>query len=55
MSGKTKVPSMKALEGYSDMSDAAVVTRGSAVVMGLTGNSNFSNLPVDLATLQSNH
>ena len=50
---KTKVVKIKPLEGYTSMSDADVVHRGTAVVTGLTGNSNFTTLPVDLATLKA--
>jgi hypothetical protein len=35
------------------MSDADVVQRGTQVVTGLTGNTNFTTLPVDLATLKA--
>jgi hypothetical protein len=50
---KPKVPKIKPLEGYGSMSDAGVVARGTAVGTGLTGNSNFQNLPVDLAALKT--
>lgn len=45
---------IKPLEGYTVMSDADVVARGMAVETGLTGNSHFATLPVDLATLKAN-
>jgi hypothetical protein len=35
------------------MSDADVLQRGTLVVTGLTGNTNFTTLPVDLATLKA--
>src|SRR5579883_1025540 len=53
-STKTKVVKIRPLEGYTGMSDADVVQRGTQVVTGLTGNTNFTTLPVDLATLKAN-
>ena len=50
---KTKVVNIRPLESYNKMSDADIVQRGTAVVTGMTGNSNFTNLPVDLATLKA--
>jgi Fibronectin type III domain len=50
---KTKVVKIRPLEGYTALSDADIVHRGMAVVTGLTGNSNFTTLPVDLATLKA--
>src|SRR5258708_34970984 len=49
-----KVVTIKPLEGYTAMPDPDVVHRGTAVQTGLTGNSNFQNLPVDLAVLKTN-
>ena len=52
----TKVPkskSIKPLEGYTAMTDADLVARAMAVLNGMTGNSNFQNLPVDLATFKT--
>jgi hypothetical protein len=49
----TKVMKIRPLEGYSVMADAAIVARGSAVQTGLTDNSNFQNLPADLAVLKT--
>src|SRR5882762_5966520 len=40
-----KVVKIKPLEGYTVMSDADIVQRGTAAQTGLTGNSNFQNLP----------
>jgi len=48
-----KVVKIKPLEGYTAMSDADIVQRGTAAQTGLTGNSNFQNLPVDLAVLKT--
>ena len=45
---------IKPLEGYTAMSDDAIVHVGMAVQTGLTRNSNFQNLPVDLAVLKTN-
>jgi hypothetical protein len=50
---KTKVVKIRPLEGYSTMTDADVIQRGTAVVTGLTGNSNFQGLPVDPAALKA--
>src|SRR5215831_4049663 len=52
-STKTKVVKIRLLEGYTSMSDADIVQRGTQVVTGLTGNTNFTTLPVDLATLKA--
>ncbi len=49
-----KVVKIKPLEGYTAMSDDAIVHVGMAVQTGLTRNSNFQNLPVDLAVLKTN-
>src|SRR5690242_12270045 len=49
-----KVVNIKPLEGYTAMSDDDIVHVGTAVQTGLTGNSNFQNLPVDLAVLKTN-
>src|SRR5438045_2995297 len=54
MSKPKKNNLIKPLEGYTVMSDEDVESRGMAVVTGLTGNSNLSTLPVDLATLKAN-
>ena len=48
-----KVAKLKPLEGYGTMSDDNIVHVGMAVQTGLTGNSNFQNLPVDLAALKT--
>ena len=53
MSKPKKNKPIKPLEGYTVMSDEAVATRGMAVGTGLTGNSNFTTPPVDLATLKA--
>jgi hypothetical protein len=52
----TKTPKeklIKPLEGYTGMTDADIVARGIAVQTGMTGNSNFQNLPVDLAAFKA--
>src|SRR5207244_9598225 len=38
---------IRPLDGFSDASDADVVTRGTAVVTNMTGNPNFPNPPVE--------
>jgi hypothetical protein len=50
---KLKNNLIKPLEGYTAMSDDDVVSRVTAVVTGLTGNSHFLILPVDLVTLKA--
>jgi hypothetical protein len=50
---KPRIPKIKPSEGYGSMSDAGLVARETAVLSGLTGNSNFQNLPVDLAALKA--
>src|SRR5215471_5921213 len=54
MSKPNKNKPIKPLEGYTVMSDDDVASSGTAVVTGLTGNSQFPTLPVDLATLKAN-
>ena len=49
----TKVKEIKALEGYTRMTDADIVARATAAQTGMTGNSNFQNLPLDLATFKT--
>jgi len=53
MAKKPKVPKIKPLENYDAMSDLDVVVRGTAAQTGLTGNTNFTNLPVDLTALKT--
>ena len=48
----SKPKSIRPLEGYTNMTDADVVARAMAVLTGMTGNSNFQNLPVDLPTFK---
>jgi hypothetical protein len=45
---------IKPLEDYDRATDAEIITRATAVLTGLTGNVNFANPPVDLATLKGN-
>ena len=54
MSKPKKNKPIKPLEGYTAMSDADIVSRGTAVETGLTGNVNFPIPPVDLAALKAN-
>jgi hypothetical protein len=53
MSTKTKVLKIRPLEGYGGVSDANIVVRATAALTGLTGNSNFTALPVDLAAFKT--
>ena len=45
---------IKPLENYDRATDEEVIRRATAVLTGLTGNTNFANPPVDLATLKAN-
>jgi hypothetical protein len=49
----SKTKSIRPLEGYTIMTDADIVARALAVQSGMTGNSNFQNLPVDLAAFKT--
>lgn|SRR5262245_14683536 len=49
----TQLKQIKALEGYTRMTDSDIVARATAVQTGMIGNSNFQNLPVDLPTFKS--
>jgi len=48
-----KAKSLRPLEGYAAMTDADIVARATAVQSGMTGNSNFQNLPVDLTAFKT--
>jgi hypothetical protein len=45
---------MKALDGFTRVTDNDVINRGTAVQTGLNGNPNFPTPPVDLAVLKTN-
>src|SRR5438105_544220 len=47
MAKKAKQVVIKPIEGYGELSDDDVVHRATSAVTGLTGNSNFQNLPID--------
>jgi hypothetical protein len=49
----TKVKKIKAIDGFSNVSDGDLIARASNIQTELTGNTNFPNLPVDLATLKA--
>ena len=49
----TKVPKIKPVENYSNMTNADVVNRASAVYTGLNGNPNYTTLPVALPDLKA--
>src|SRR4051794_34138432 len=54
--GKEITPMIKQLRvklSYSGESDKDIAAKAVAVLDGLTGNANFTNAPVDLATLKS--
>lgn len=44
---------IKPLEAYDRVSDGELISRATAVLTGLTGNSHFANPPVGLATLKA--
>ena len=48
----SKPNSLRPLEGYTAMTDADIVARAMAVLNGMTGNSNFQNVPVDLTAFR---
>ena len=45
---------IKPLDGFTNVSDADVIQRVSAVLTAMIGNLNFPNSPVDLAVLKTN-
>jgi hypothetical protein len=45
---------IKPLDGFTNVSDADVIQRVTAVLTAMAGNSNFPNSPVDLAVLKTN-
>jgi len=45
---------IKALDGFSKVTDNDVINRGTAVQAGMNGNPNFPAPPVDLAVLKTN-
>ena len=49
----SRVKTIKPLDGFSDVPDADVVSRATAIQTKMTGNSNFPNPPVDLAALKA--
>jgi hypothetical protein len=53
MSTSTNVKPIKALDGFSGVTDNDVVNRGFSVQTKMTGNSYFPNPPVDLAVLKT--
>jgi len=48
-----KVKLIRPLEGYTSMTDADIIARATAVLTGMTGNSNFPNSPVDLSAFKT--
>jgi hypothetical protein len=44
---------IKPLDGFSNVSDADVVSRGTNIQTSMTGNPHFPNPPVDLAALKA--
>lgn len=50
---KEKVMTIRPLEGYHSMRDTSLIQAATSVVTGLDGNSNFTNLPIDLETVKA--
>ena len=51
---KAKTQRIRPLENYTRLTDQDVVSLSTGVASGLTGNSHFTTLPVDLAILKTN-
>jgi|SRR6266571_272933 len=49
----SKPKKIKPIDGFSNVSDADVVARGTNVQTNMTGNANFPNPPVDLTALKT--
>jgi hypothetical protein len=49
----SKLKQIKPIDGFANVSDADVVLRGTSIQTNMTGNPNFPNPPVDLATLKA--
>jgi hypothetical protein len=49
----SKPKQIKPIDGFANVSDADVVLRGTSIQTNMTGNPNFPNPPVDLATLKA--
>jgi hypothetical protein len=49
----SKAKLIKPIDGFAGVSDADVLSRGNNVQTSMTGNTNFSNPPVDLAALKT--
>ena len=47
-----KPKKIKPIDGFSNVSDGDVVARGTNIQTCMTGNANFPNPPVDMATLK---
>ena len=55
MSKTTNPRPIKPLEDYKKLVDADLISRATAVLTGLTGNTNYANPPIDLATFKSGY
>jgi DNA-binding protein YbaB len=51
---KAKTQRIRPLENYTKLSDQDVVSLSTAVGAGMTGNTHFTTLPVDLTVLKTN-
>src|SRR2546425_2370715 len=49
----SKPKTIKPIDGFSNVSDADVVARGTNVQTNMTGNANFPNPPADLTALKT--
>ena len=49
----SKTKTIRPLDGFSNASDADVVSRGISVETNMTGNANYLNPPVDFAALKA--
>src|SRR5206468_6607143 len=49
----SKPKMIKAIDGFTGVSDGDVLSRGTNVQTSMTGNPNFPNPPVDLAVLKT--
>jgi hypothetical protein len=48
-----KPKKIKPIDGFTNVSDADVVARGTNIQTSMTGNANFPSPPVDMATLKA--
>src|SRR5579864_762193 len=51
---KAKTMAIRPLENYTSLSDLDIVSLALAVIAAMTGNTHFTQLPVDLTLLKTN-